>query len=204
MKTCCKLGRSRFFSFLFHSGVLMLFGFLTLVGCQKPAAKKLDIKAWVSWNVSEYMLEPLFIGNPNKFPIHFDTLSMKFNYANPARDEVMEQITTFRRGKMVSEFNYFGRKNQKSGEPDLGPPQEKSINGRTAILIPFFSVRARPSKPGDLTKMTITLLRKGKQVVQARTILPDVAKIPETADLYYMGKPKFKGAQGVPLRFVAE
>ncbi len=140
------------------------------------------------------------VGNPNPFPIAFDTVVIRFDHAPVPRNnsDAIEQTTIFTEdGKIVSDFSYAPVNFKKS--PSDEKPRQLQVEGRTGIGLSAFALGGiREIEKQYASRFILQLFHR--EVAVSR---PIVASIPHEVpipvrDLIKHGVAPF---EGLPVRF---
>lgn len=142
----------------------------------------------------------LGVGNPNSFPITFDTVVIHFEHAPAPRDtsDVVEQTIIFTTdGKIVTNFSY-ARVNFKKS-PSGEEPRQFQVEGRTGIGLSAFSLGAvREIEKQYASKFILQLF--GREVAVSRPVfasIPHEVPIPVRDPMQHGGEP----VEGIPIGF---
>lgn len=159
---------------------------------------RIDIEAWASWSIRsgmsdaggyEYELR-LQIGNPNDFPIHFDTIAIRFHRSDMKRWgelALREERIIFSQSSMYTLF-FYGDERPREGMPlqNGASLEEEQLEGHRAIVLRHIGTGAAlTTQPGsEPTRISIVLLHKGKEVCEPQIcVLPPILRIPSSFDL---------------------
>jgi len=159
---------------------------------------RVDVEAWASWSIRsgmygtggyEYELR-LQIGNPNDFPIRFDTIALRFHRSDMKQWgelALREERIIFSQSSIYT-FFFYGQERPQEGVPlEKGESlEELQLEGHRAIVLPHVGTGAAlTTKPGfEPTRISTVLIRKGKEVCEPQIcVLPPILRIPSSWDL---------------------